>query len=423
MINTNLLEKNDKILCGVSGGADSIALVYSLKLIEKSLGIKVFACHLNHKTRGDESTRDLKFTENFCKTHDIPFYFEEIDIILDKTQGFEASARNIRYDFFNRACAYFSANKIATAHNCDDNFETILLNISRGTGLRGLCGIPHVRENIIRPILHKTRSEIEIFLKENNIDFIVDSSNNTDDYSRNKIRHHVLPILQEINTKSTQNAYIMSKSANLDEEFLNSVSKNAYSDIVTLEIDSFYVNIDKLLKIHQSISYRVLNTVLNSFDKTLTHTFFNKIISMCQGKNPSFYLDLYKDVEIFREYGTIIFRTKNNVIQDLALDVKSDKIIITSNKFNNLSITYSVDYDKIDFSTLIISNRKPSDQIELIGGRKTLKKLFIDKKIPQRLREFVPVLRDKNGIICVCFIGVDINRKSKNDKNIIFRSY
>ncbi len=158
MINEELIENCDKIVCGVSGGADSIALVYALKKLEETCNIQVFACHLNHKMRGLESTRDLNFTIDFCKTHSIPIYFEEIDIPLDKKIGFEASARQIRYDFFNRALEHFSANKIATAHNCDDNLETILLNISRGTGLRVLCGIPIVIENIISHILHKTRA-------------------------------------------------------------------------------------------------------------------------------------------------------------------------------------------------------------------------------------------------------------------------
>ncbi|MFI3226380.1 MAG: tRNA lysidine(34) synthetase TilS [Clostridia bacterium] len=422
MINQQLIENYDRILCGVSGGADSIALAHSLKQLEKSRDITVFACHLNHKTRGEESLRDLRFTENFCKMHDIPFYFEEIDIVLDKSQGFEASARQIRYDFFNRAAKHFNANKIATAHNADDNLETILLNISRGTGLKGLCGIPLSRQNIVRPILHKTRAEIEQYLSENGVDFIIDSSNNTDDYSRNKIRHHILPVLNEINTKATQNAFIMSKTVLLDEDYFQCVTNEVFPQIVQFDVDKYVVDIEKLLNLHHSIAYRVLNSILSNFEKTLSSSFFDKIVEKCRSKNTSFCLDLYKDVEIFREYGTIIFKAKTFQKQKLDFIVENDQIIIFTNKFNNLFINYTADYDKIDFSTLSVTNKLQGDEIRLNGGRKSLKKLFIDKKIPQKLREFVPVLRDKNGIVCVCFIGVDINRQSKNNKNILFRS-
>ncbi|MFI3114619.1 MAG: tRNA lysidine(34) synthetase TilS [Clostridia bacterium] len=423
MINLELIENYDKIVCGVSGGADSIALVHSLKQLEKTQNIQVFACHLNHKTRGEESVRDLNFTIDFCKAHSIPIYFEEIDIPVDKKLGFEATARKIRYDFFERALNHFRANKIATAHNCDDNLETILLNISRGTGLKGLCGIPHTRNNIIRPILHKTRCEIEDYLKLNSIDFIIDSSNNTDDYSRNKIRHHVLPILNEINTKATQNSYIMSNIVFEDDSFLNEISLEEYKKIVYNDLNCYKINIADVLKLHKSICYRVLNLIFKKLNSNLTYTNFYKILEMCEKKNPSFSLDFNKYIEIFREYDTIVFRENLEIVEKTTFQVLDSEIFIDTNMFENLHKSYKVDFKKIDLNTLEIGSKQIGDTICLSGGTKTLKKLFIDKKIPQKLRAFVPVLRDKHGIICVCFIGVDLRRMSKNNKeNIIFRS-
>ena len=192
----NLISKGDSIVIGLSGGADSVFLTLILNEIKDEFNLKLKAVHINHQLRGDESERDMLFCKNLCKKLDIDFVCEKIDVKAQaklRNKGIEEAAREIRYECFKNEC---ENGKIATAHNLDDLAETLIFNITRGSGVLGLCSIPIKRENIIRPILYVSREEIEQYLKNANQDFVVDSTNLTDDYSRNKIRHNVIPTLK-----------------------------------------------------------------------------------------------------------------------------------------------------------------------------------------------------------------------------------
>lgn len=422
MINKNLIKSGDKILCCVSGGADSIAMLYDLYTQKNLLNIELFACHLNHKTRNGESDRDMNFVIDFCKKLNIKLLVEEKEVKNLKNQGFEASARNIRYDFFQKAKIHFGANKIATAHNAQDNLETILLNITRGTGLQGLCGIPEIRQDIIRPILKITRDKIIDYLLKNNIQYIIDSSNNTDDYSRNKIRHHAIKTLLEINPKAVENTTKMSCILKNDNDFLNDLAQK--EDTRKFITNGFYYNICDIKNLHTSLSYRVLNHSLKDFSINLSFENFTKIIDLCNSNNPSAKLNLYNNIEIFRKYDTINFRNINDTAEILNLSIFENEIIIETNKLENLNISYSLDCDFIDIDSIYISKKETNDRFNYKIGSKSLKKAFIDKKIPQNIREFIPILRDKNGIISICYLGIDYKRQTNKNKKmkITFRS-
>ena len=183
----NMLQENDVVAVAVSGGADSIALLHTLHSLKHELGITVVACHVNHNLRGEESIRDAQFVEDFCSINKIPVTFYSIEVKVDKHESVEERARKMRYECFDKLCNELNA-KLATAHTASDNAETVFLNILRGTGTKGLCGIPPVRDNIIRPLLRCTREEIENYCKENSLSFVTDSSNLSDDYTRNKIK-------------------------------------------------------------------------------------------------------------------------------------------------------------------------------------------------------------------------------------------
>ncbi len=421
MINLDLIEKNDKILCALSGGADSVAMVFALKMLEKERNIEVFACHLNHKTRNGESDRDAKFVEELCEKNQIPLFLEEISIDNTVGLGFEAKAREIRYDFFSRAKNYFKATKIATAHNKNDNLETILLNIARGTGLNGLSGIPMVRQDIIRPILHKSREEIEEFLQNNNLSYVLDSSNNEDIYARNKIRHDVIPKLLEINSSAINNAYNMSNSVKTDNDYLNSVAKSEFERIFSQKNGEFVADVYSLLEIHSAIRFRVIDLVVSAYNETLTFKKYHEIIKICQNKNPSFSLKLYNTLEIFRNYGTIVFRVSSDLMEKLSMVQNFDEIIVNTNSLEFDDKTYYVDRNLVDLDSIFVGHKQEGDRFYFSYGSKSLKKLFIERKIPQKDRENLPILRDKNGIIAISFIGVCEKRKGKENLKIIFR--
>ena len=198
----DMLPKGSRVLCAVSGGADSMALLHWLKQSEESLQISVLAAHFEHGIRGEESLRDQHFVEGFCRERKIPFVTGSGNVpayAAENGLGLEVAARNLRYAFLEQAAEENRCSRIATAHNADDNAETVLLNLVRGAGIAGLCGIPPVRGIIIRPLLSTTREEIEKYLEETGIPHVEDTSNSSDAFSRNQLRHHVMPVLKEIN--------------------------------------------------------------------------------------------------------------------------------------------------------------------------------------------------------------------------------
>ena len=243
----NMLTAGDKVLCALSAGADSVAMTCLLCEIKRILKVEVGAAHFSHGLRPEEAEYEKQIAQNLCAELDIPFYHEYGDTIAyceENKKGTEEGARELRYDFLARTADKYGYNKIATAHNLNDNAETVLLNLLRGSGLRGLGGIPPVRDNIIRPVMCLSRDMIEVYVGKREV--AVDKSNFTDDYTRNKLRLNVFPLLPEINENALmnianagmrireENAYI-EKAA---EEFLinNSAGWNGDENILAFDI-------------------------------------------------------------------------------------------------------------------------------------------------------------------------------------------
>ena len=210
----NLITRGDRIVCAVSGGADSMALLWAMYLLKEEWELDLSAAHFNHRLRGEESDRDEQFVRDFCEGYGIPLYVGSAQVVAGE-KGLEAAARDARY-------AYFSTlpGKIATAHTADDNAETLLMHRVRGTGLKGLGGIAPIRGNLVRPMLSLTREDVENFLDEYAVSYISDSSNGTDQFLRNRLRHHVMPLLKEENPRLAENLSAMALRLRLDEEAL-----------------------------------------------------------------------------------------------------------------------------------------------------------------------------------------------------------
>ena len=185
-----MVKPGDTVICAVSGGADSMALLWGMWLLKEKLGITLEAAHFDHNLRGEESARDTEFVRKFCDFHDIPLHLGEGKVVPGP-KGLEAAARDARYAFLR------SLNGIiATAHTADDNAETVLMHLIRGSGLRGLGGVTPKSEGLIRPMLDVTRAQVEAFLAENYIRHVEDSTNHGDEFLRNRLRHHVMPLLK-----------------------------------------------------------------------------------------------------------------------------------------------------------------------------------------------------------------------------------
>ena len=250
----SLIPKGSVVTVALSGGADSVALLYALNRLKDRLGITVKAAHLNHLIRGDEAFRDEEFVKNLCSSLDIPLICEEIDVPkLAKKQNLslETAAREIRYEFLNRVC---EGGLIATAHTASDNLETLLLNLARGSAIGGLCGIPIKRDNIIRPIISVTREEIEKYCCVNNLSFVTDSTNLSDDYTRNKLRHNIVPVLRELNPKIEKTVLKTSRSVT---EISNMIKSSAENYIKENFADN-KLDVSKLKELNSEIAKRVI---------------------------------------------------------------------------------------------------------------------------------------------------------------------
>ncbi len=230
----NMLSENDSVVAAVSGGADSVALLYALNRLKKRLKITLFACHINHNLRGEESNRDENFVRNLCERLEIPLTVFSIDVKgnVEKHESIEERARKMRYECFERLCREKNA-RLATAHTASDNAETVFINILRGTGTKGLSGIPPVRANIIRPLLRCTREDIESYCEENKLEYVTDSSNLSDDYTRNKLRHRLIPLLKEFNPSVMEAVSRMTAAVYDDNMYMDEAAMKAKEDART----------------------------------------------------------------------------------------------------------------------------------------------------------------------------------------------
>lgn len=254
----DMLKKDDVVIVAVSGGADSIALLHAMYSLKQELGISVTACHVNHNLRGEESKRDEQFVRDFCSSRKIPVTFYSIDIKADKHESVEERARKMRYECFEKLCNEHDA-KLATAHTASDNAETVFLNILRGTGTKGLCGIPPVRSNIIRPLIRCTREDIENYCTENRLEYVTDSTNLSDDYTRNKLRHRLIPLLQEFNPSLFEAVSRMTSAVYDDNALLERISADAKEKART---DDGY-SCEKLAELERTVLCRVVSSVLS----------------------------------------------------------------------------------------------------------------------------------------------------------------
>lgn len=224
------------VVCGLSGGADSTALLLALKLVSGEFGFTTAACHLNHGLRGEDSDSDERFCTELCEKLEIPLYKrrENVREYSQKHDSLEETARKVRYDFFEEALGHFGENAVlATAHNANDNAETVLLNLIRGTGLRGLCGIPRERGKIIRPLLDIERGEIEEFLAEKGQNFVTDKTNFSVEYTRNKIRAKLIPEILEINPSFLTTIGRMTKNLRADEQYFEETTEKVLEESKT----------------------------------------------------------------------------------------------------------------------------------------------------------------------------------------------
>ena len=281
----NMLGDCRCVTAAVSGGADSVALLHSLKMLERELDIRLSACHVNHNLRGEESDGDEAYVRSLCRELDVPLRVFSVDVSgsVAKHQSVEERARELRYEAF-ASMSNELGSKVATAHNACDNTETVLLNLLRGTGLKGLCGIPPVRDNLIRPLILCTRDEIEEYCRDNGLKYVTDSTNASTAYTRNKIRLGIIPKLLEINPSLHEGVGRMTLALSEDSRFLEDMARTALDEA---RVGEGVYSAEKLNTLPDPILHRVISLMLREKDAeptSLRITGFSEIIKSGAGK-------------------------------------------------------------------------------------------------------------------------------------------
>lgn len=313
----NLIEQNDKIVCAVSGGPDSICMLDILRRIkeENQINFDIIVCHINHLIR-EEATADEQYVENYCRKYDIPFFAKRVDVkkvAKNDKQGTEEAGRKVRYDFFQEIFEKENATKIAIAHNKNDKIETIIMNVFRGSGISGLRGIEPIRDNkFIRPLIETERINIEEYCKENNLNPRIDKTNFINDVTRNKIRNIVIPYIQkEFNPNFINTVDRLSEVITEEDEYMKKRTVEIYNKIKIREQEGIIeLNLKEFNKQEEVIRKRlillaIINTIGNV--QNIEKVNIEDIIKLCANNIGNKYLTPNKNIKISVGKGKIVF--------------------------------------------------------------------------------------------------------------------
>jgi len=402
------------VLCAVSGGADSVCLLHILASNRDAWNIRVFAVHYEHGIRGEESLRDCRFVETLCDTLGVPLTVEHGDvprIAVEQGKGLEEAARDLRYDFLQRTAEELNCDWIATAHNADDNAETILLNLVRGAGAAGLRGIPPRRGKIVRPLLPFSRDEIEIYLRENRISHVEDGTNASDEYSRNLLRHQVMPVLRQLNPNFSGTAANTSELMRRDEDFIDA---EAGRFLAEHEQDG-KLPLAEFRSLHPAVAGRVIRRMC---PESLSMEAVDRVIAMAE-KDEIGCVDL-PGIRVRSERGKLRFgeqtelgRGEYHLIPGEPIDVPEvqkrieSEFVTFSSEIHNSFKTYYLKCENI-CGDILITGRRDGDKLRPSGRNctKTLKNLFLEAKLDTAEKNRILVLRDEKGILAVPGIAI-----------------
>ncbi|RAL23187.1 tRNA lysidine(34) synthetase TilS [Thermoflavimicrobium daqui] len=425
----HLLSPDERVLVGVSGGPDSMALLSGLQQLSAKNNWHLYVIHVNHQLRGQESEEDAEYVENYCLKWQIPYRIECVDVMaaLESGGNSQSVARRLRYEAFQRAAKHLQIRTLALAHHADDQVETILMRFLRGTGVAGLSGMAMSRQwqdlKIIRPLLQIRRKEIEHYLEEQKIMPRQDQSNFSLKYTRNRVRLKLIPELMQYNSNVQEAILQLGDIVTEEEKVWKSLVQEALSKVLVQDkLDRTGVNIRRLLNLPIALQRRVVKLILsclvNDGTSELTHEAVERIRDFARHPHPSGTIHLPHGIRIYREYEVVWFTTRDlheeewNHSQGKSVTLKipgvtkipelggAMEVKVTSEPLNNYCnhsfenvAVFDAD-DEILKQPILIRSRMPGDRMTCLGmkGTKKVKKILMEAKIPRHKRGLQPVV-------------------------------
>jgi len=416
----HMLDHTEKVLVALSGGADSVCLLGILLSLSKKLSFEVLAAHVNHQLRGEDAEADEEFVRDLCQKWDVPLFVKKADVALlahEQHISVETAGRNVRYDFFDEICDENDAIKIATAHHQNDQAETILMHMIRGAGLSGLAGIPYMRQKIIRPLLDVTRAEIEEYLRVSQIPHREDKTNKSLDYTRNRIRHELLPQIESYNPHIVNTMANNARFLQDDEEFIEHVTKKTFEEcLISRDMNRVVWNRSRASQKNRAILSRLLLLVLDimgvsaSVSHDMVLLFEKKIKS-----NQTEHMQVHNLLSIHFVGDAVIFELANaRDREDFCYDMTVGKDIyiapidmwiradLVDTKEKCVKNVAYFDYDKI-MEPMQVRSKQDGDRFFPVGmqGSKTVKKFLTDLKIPMTQKKCVPIVISGEKIVWI----------------------
>ena len=409
-----LIPPGAHVLACVSGGVDSMCMLSVLERLRDRGGFTLSAAHFNHKLRGAESDGDEAFVGAWCRERGIPLYTGSGDVALEarrRGRGIEETARELRYGFFHEVADTLGNARIATAHNAGDNLETVLMRIVRGTGLRGLGGIPPVSGRIIRPLLCVTREEIEAYCRENGVPHREDSSNESDEFVRNRLRHTVIPALKALNP--SLNVTGMTRLLRQDEAYLAAQA----AQFLRENASGLSVSAGKLSALPAPVASRAVRAL---FGEKLGSVHVEAVLALARDGGPSDKVSL-PGFTVRREYDVLTAAPAHEdttfeeteipldrpvIIEDIRLKIEC--VPYEPGGIYNSLTNFPIKRDKIK-AGIYVRPRRTGDVLRLPGGSRSVKKLMIDRKIPASTRNRLPVFVSGDEVLAVYGLGQSVD--------------
>jgi len=431
-----MINRGDHVVVAVSGGPDSVCLLDILNELKTDLGIQLIVAHFNHGLRPDEDENETGFVETLALFFGLPFETKRASNIMEGSFSTEEEARHARYQFLEEVKERFSARKIAVGHNLDDQAETVLMRLLRGSGTSGLAGIPPCRDNkIIRPLLEVTRPEIMSWLEWKKLKYISDSSNHEMRYLRNRIRAELVPLLKKYQPRIVE---ILGQTARImrnDEALLEANARDwVQKKSRTGKTGGIEISLPQFIKIHDALKNRVIRYVLKTLGGNLRRVSLRHIeavIRVAKNKKPQTKIFLPNRIILKRVYETLVFsRIEHETTQDFCYFLDRPGVFYLEDLGFTISLTEMEKQEITDMGAslwtsfldasqlsypLMIRNFRQGDRFVPLGmsGRKKLKDFFIDLKIPSEKRKEIPILAHQNMPVWICGLRLDDGVKIK----------